>query len=971
MQQVSRPSWGNSGDHIAYDSPMNGDPGSMNLAFLEAMYERYLDDPTSVDEVWRRYFDADRGSIGVGWRSSPRFGAGNGQAANAAISTGGRNMARFAALQHRVDMLIRNYRVRGHIIARVDPLGEPSEMPPELDPAYHGLTEADMNLRFTTEEIAGATNWTLGEIISRLQNTYCRSIGAQFMHIDDLPIRRWLQHRMESTENRCSIEREEQRRILRHLTDAVIFEEFIQRKYIGAKRFSLEGAETLIPLLSVAIEKAAEQGVDEIVIGMAHRGRLNVLSNIVGKSPQQIFREFEDRDPKLNEGRGDVKYHLGHSGNWKAANGQDVHLSLCFNPSHLEFVNPVALGRVRAKQDRSGDEDHSRKLPILIHGDASFAGEGVVQESLLLSELEGYAVGGALEIIVNNQIGFTTSPREARSSRYASDVAKMLQIPILHVNGEDPEAVYQAVCLAMDFRRAFKRNVIIDMYCYRRHGHNEGDEPAFTHPVLYKLIRERKPIREAYLDHLLALGGLTRQDADELVERRRAALEDALSVARSDDYQYPVEAFQGVWEGYVGGPEYAVEDVDTGVASELIRGYLDRLATLPDGFEPHPKLTRGLDQRRAMSTGERPLDWAAGEALAIASLLDEGSPVRLSGQDSARGTFSHRHATYHDMDGEHAYTPLCHISQEQAPFEVINSPLSEVGVLGYEYGYSLDCPNGLVMWEAQFGDFCNVAQVIIDQFITSAEDKWRRLSGLVLLLPHGFEGQGPEHSSARLERFLSLAAEDNIQIVYPTTPAQYFHCLRRQVRRLWRKPMVVMTPKSLLRDPRAVSTIDDCASGRFQRVILDDLDQTPADPDRIILCSGKVYYDLLAKRNDLGREDVPIIRVEQLFPFPDGELRAALSAYPDGTPVLWVQEEPENMGAWRFFRSRFGDRLFDRYPVTGICRPPSASPATGSKKSHQLEQEGLMGEAFAPHLDDEKSGRLRLAAIGGATRGDS
>jgi 2-oxoglutarate dehydrogenase E1 component len=750
---------------------------------------------------------------------------------------------------------------------------------------------------------------------------------------------------MEGSENRCTLTREEQLKILRRLTNATIFEEFIQKRFLGAKSFSLEGAESLIPLLAMAIEQAGGHGADEIVLAMAHRGRLNVLANLMNKSAQQIFREFADIDPELHIGRGDVKYHLGYSSDWICADGHKVHMSLCFNPSHLEFVNTVAIGRIRSKMDRVEDYARRKGLCILVHGDAAFAGEGITQETLNLSQLEGYRIGGTMHVVVNNQIGFTTDPSEARSCTYATDIAKMLQIPIFHVNGEDPEAVAQCVRLAMDFRREFQRDVVIDMYCYRRRGHNETDEPEFTQPALYRAIKQRKPVREGYLDHLLKLNGVSRAEADQMAEEERARLDKELSVAKSEEFVRRND-IGGFWSFYIGGREREAAEVETGMDRGKMAALLLKQTQMPPGFTPHPKLVKILESRAEMAAGKKPLDWGAAEAMALASIAAQGLRVRLSGQDVERGTFSHRHSVLHDIENGNRYMPLQHLSPDQAPVEIYNSPLSEMGVLGFEYGYSLDCPDGLVMWEAQFGDFVNCAQVIIDQFIVSAEDKWNRLSGLVMLLPHAFEGQGPEHSSARLERFLTLAAKDNIQVCNLTTPAQYFHCLRRQVLRVWRKPLVIMTPKSLLRHPRAVSSLEDCAYGSFQRVIPDPTITNPKQVERILLCSGKIYYELLAKREELKRGDVAIVRIEQFYPLPKEQLRSILNQYPDGTPIYWVQEEPENMGAWRFWRIHLGERLFDRFPFAGISRQSAASPATGSGSSHKLEQEKLLAAAF-------------------------
>jgi len=926
-------------------------PNSVSLEFIEALYADYLRDPESVSPDWRQYFQGLSEGNGFSKTQSltPTFKSwsifnppgtgGNGAAVEE---------ARVAVLQERVDQLIRNYRVRGHMAAQLDPLGIPRATPPELDLEYYGFTEDDLDRRFACEAMCGGSTLTLREIIERLRNTYCRSIGVQFMHIDDSFVRHWLQERMESSGNHLNLSRQEQIRILTRLTDAVIFEEFIRKKFIGAKSFSLEGAESLIPLLDLAIERAGDHGIDEIVLAMAHRGRLNVLANIMGKSPRQIFREFADLDPHLYVGgRGDVKYHLGYSSDWETAAARKIHLSLCFNPSHLEFVNPVALGRMRAKQDRTGDTERKRGMVMLIHGDAAFAGEGVTQETLNLSQLDAYTVGGTLHIIVNNQIGFTTSPSETKSSVYASDVAAMLKIPIFHVNGEDPEAVAQVVRLAMDFRRSFKRDVVVDMWCYRRLGHNEGDEPFFTQPTMYRAIKQRKPVREGYLEHLLKLKGVTREEADEISERRHDHLERELSKATSESYTVPSEVPHGIWAGYTGGPERNVEDVDTSVDPDRLVELLEMQTTVPPDFHPHPKIEAGIRARRQMARRERPLDWAAGEALAFATLATEGARLRLSGQDSERGTFSHRHAVLHDVENGRIYKPFQNLAPDQAPVEIYNSPLSETGVLGFEYGYSLDTPDGLILWEAQFGDFWNVGQMIVDQFIATAEDKWRRLSGITLLLPHGLEGQGPEHSSARLERFLELAADDNIQIVQPTTPVQLFHCMRRQVLRRWRKPLIIMTPKSLLRHARVTSSLDEFATGRFERILPDTIQNRTGEVTRILLCSGKVFFDLDRERERLARNDVAILRLEQLYPLSDETLDASFRSYRDGIPVYWVQEEPENMGAWRFLKIRFGEALLGRFPFKGIFRPASASPATGSHSSHKKEQEKLIAAAFA------------------------
>lgn len=987
-------------------------PNSSSLAFVEAMYAEYLRDPDAVDPAWRRYFDnqqdaSHHNGSDSNWRPEPAFrprsifnppnghtghhsapvstlaathppstptqngagnrAAGNGAAGNGAAGNGANHgitkdaYARAshqapsldhgdsATLQYKVERMIRNYRENGHSAAQLDPLGRLRTPAAELDPAYYGFSDADKNRTILSGTMAGRT---IGDAIDRLQATYCRSIGVQFMHIDDQEVRIWLQERMEQTQNRLALSSEQQRRILRKLTDAIEFEAFLQKKYVGAKSFSLEGGESLIPLLDLAIEEAGAQGIEEVVLGMAHRGRLNVLANIMGKRPAEIFREFDDVDPEENMGRGDVKYHLGYSNDWRSESGRNVHLSLTFNPSHLEFVNAVVMGRVRAKQDRRQDAKRCRGMGILIHGDAAFIGEGVVQETLNMSELVGYRVGGILHVIVNNQLGFTTDPQDSRSSRYATDVAKMIESPIFHVNGEDPEAVAQVVKLATAFRHEFQRDVVIDMYCYRRFGHNEGDEPRFTQPQMYETIRKRPSVRKAYLERLLKKSDISQEEADELAERRRQWLDDELEDARSDNFKTSVNAFAGVWKGYRGGLEEGIADIDTGIDSTVATRILEHLAHIPEGFKLNSKLKRLVAQRQEMAEGKRPLDWSTAEALAFGSLLLEGHRVRMTGQDSERGTFSQRHAVWHDTDSGSTYMPLAHLQDDtQAPIEIYNSPLSEAGVLGFEYGYSLDWPEGLTLWEAQFGDFVNAGQVIIDQFISSGEDKWRRLCALVMLLPHGFEGAGPEHSSARLERFLALAAEDNMQIVNATTPAQYFHVLRRQVKRNWRKPLVIMTPKSLLRSADAVSPLANVTEGSFQR-ILPDPEIDPKTTKRILLCSGKVYYDLLRERHEIEFEDVAILRVEQLYPLRDEHLEAALAAYPDGTPVYWVQEEPENMGAWRYLRAKFGFLLLDRFPFHGISRPESASPATGSRSSHNIEQANILKAAFTPHSED-------------------
>ncbi|MBM4346171.1 MAG: 2-oxoglutarate dehydrogenase E1 component [Deltaproteobacteria bacterium] len=911
--------------------------GVGNLDFAEELYRAYQASPHSVAPEWRAWFAA---------LDAPRDEPARVQV-GAFPPTAAEHVSN--SKQERVDMLVRVYRVRGHVIAKVNPLGGGEDSHPELDLPYFGLSEADLDTPFSAGMLGGEPVMTLREIIAKLRRTYCGAIGVQFMHIDDPESKDWLQGRMESSDNHIALSRDQQVHIFSKLAEAEAFETFLQKKFVGAKRFSLEGAESLIPLIDMALERAAETGVQEVVVGMAHRGRLNVLANIMGKNPSDIFREFEDQDPHSKLGRGDVKYHMGYTSLWRTQAGREVKLQLCFNPSHLEFVGPVAVGRARARQDRRGDAQHKTVMPLLIHGDAAFAGQGVVQELLNMSELSGYRVGGAVHIIVNNQVGFTTPPESSRSSRYCTDVAKMLQAPIFHVNGEHPEGVAQVIDLAIGFREKFRRDVFIDMYCYRRHGHNEGDDPTFTQPVMYQAIRARKSVVDGYLDNLVGLGGLSRKESQEILFRTHQRLEEELAVARTE----PKAAKDGPgaaqtaspWKLVRGGPDRDTPEADTAVPGAQLERLAATMTRLPDGFVVHPKLGKLYESRLAATRGEKVLDWGAAEVLAFASLLAEGRDIRLSGQDSGRGTFSHRHAVLHDYQSGARHVPLQHLGVTQGQFNVYDSPLSEAAVLGFDYGYSLDAPEALVLWEAQFGDFANGAQVIIDQFIVSCEDKWNKLSGLVLVLPHGFEGQGPEHSSARLERFLNLAAEDNIQVVNLTTPANLFHCLRRQVLRRVRKPLIMMSPKSLLRHPMATSPMADLATGRFQRVLIDP-SVHPMRCSRVLLCSGKVYYDLVDARAQRSAADVALVRVEQLYPLSDVELQQALLAYPAETPVRWVQEEPLNMGAWPTLRHHLGERLFGRFDWRAVARPESASPATGSNAAHKIEQALLMDQAF-------------------------
>ena len=953
------------------------DEFGINAGFVEDLHARYRQSPQSVDEEWRVFFDAfERGEAahasgqnGNGHRNrelsldvSPPPAAnghtnGNGASPYAAppmpridhdprVTTVSRDerLLAAAALHGRVYQLVNAYRVRGHLFAKIDPLGTPPEAAPELELSNFGLTEADYDVPFPTVGMTGIPERaTLREIIAHLSETYCGSIGVEFTHVEEPEAREWLQNAMESTRNRASLDREETLRVLTRLTDAEIFEQFVHKNFLGAKRFSAEGAESMIAMLDLLIDYAAGHGIEEIVIGMAHRGRLNVLANVMGKNVREIFAAFRDSNPERNLGRGDVKYHLGASADRVTSTGRKIHLSLAFNPSHLEFVNPVVEGRVRAKQDR---QKRLGVMPLLIHGDAAFMGQGVIPETLNMAGLEGYATGGTIHLVVNNQIGFTTLPQDSRSTRYCTDVTRMMKVPVFHVNGEDPEAVIQVTRLAIEFRQRFGKDVVIDMLCYRRYGHNEGDEPRFTQPVMYQLIDRKPTVREVYVNKLASSGQITTEVGDQLKTDRQAALELALEEEKKGDWLRAPSAMEGIWTPYFGGPDGRVDEVDTSVSEAKLNELAGKLAELPAGFHANPKIKALLDLRRERVASGQPFDWGTAEHLAFASLVAEGRRVRLSGQDARRGTFAHRHATLYDGKTGQRHTPLAHLGgQHGGKFDVFDSPLSEQGVLAFDYGYSLDCPEGLVIWEAQFGDFVNGAQVIIDQFIVSAEDKWLRLSGLVMLLPHGYEGQGPEHSSARIERFMQQCASDNIQVCNLTTPAQLFHALRRQVLRPWRKPLVIFTPKSLLRHKEATSTTADLAKGEFQRVI-PDTESNPRNVKRVLLCSGKVYYDLLDARRTLKREDVAIVRLEQLYPVGK-ELIDALAVYADGTRLVWVQEEPRNMGAWYFMNSNLRNVIGERLPLSVVSRAAAASPATGSKASHDLEQKRLIGEALA------------------------
>ena len=850
----------------------------------------------------------------------------------------------------RVLRLIHSYRARGHRIAQSDPLGGQSTYFPELDPAHYGFGNEQLDEPFTAGDLPGGSVQTLRQILTRLGKTYCGPVGVEFTHVQDPGRKAWLREIMEESQNHPNLNDGERRRIIEKLVAAEFFENFLHTKFLGQKRFSLEGGESLIPLLDHIVENSPGFGIREVVFGMAHRGRLNVLVNILGKSYESVFSEFED-SPNIHApfGSGDVKYHKGYSSDRYVESGERVHLTLTSNPSHLEAVDPVVEGRTKAKQVRAGDADGETIVPVIVHGDAAFAGQGIVAETLNLSQLNGYCTGGTIHVIVNNQIGYTTTPAEARSTLYCSDVAKMIQVPIFHVNGDHPEAVIHVVKLAMAYRQRFGDDVVIDLVCYRRHGHNEGDEPGFTQPRLYRKIREKKSVESIYREKLVSGGRLSKEEAAQIEQQRNDLLKQALESIQSKP-PGPDEPYEprGPWTGYTRlRPDASTETaVDETRLAKIAAG----VARIPGYFNVHKKLRTIIETRGKVVSEDLPIDWGMGEALAFGSLLLEGTPVRLSGQDCSRGTFSHRHASLVDQDSGEEYMPLDHISETQARFEVYDSLLSEAAVLGFEYGYSLADPSTLTLWEAQFGDFVNGAQVIIDQFITSAHVKWGRMSGLVMLLPHGYEGQGPEHSSARMERFLQTCAEDCLQVVNCTTPAQYFHVLRRQMLRGYRAPLVIFTPKSLLRHPKAAARVSDFTSGRFQRVIDDAVSaQQPEAVRRLVLCSGKVYYDLVAEREKrLGERagETAIVRLEELYPWPEEDVTDLLVRYSQASDVVWCQEEPQNMGPWTFVWPRLQSLLGGARQVRYAGRVEAASPATGSPRIHKAELAAFLESAL-------------------------
>ncbi len=926
-----------------------------NAEYIESQYDQWRTAPESVTDDLAHFFQGFELA-----RASSGFEAEAGEP-SAGLAGEARTHLAVASLVHA-------FRAMGHIAAELDPFGREPETVPELNPQHYQLNEADLDLSFQPAGLNLEKPMPLREIIALLDETYCRHVGAEFMHIENAQEREWIAARLEAVRAQPVYSKEERRRLLYQLHKAEMFETFLHKRYVGQKRFSLEGGESLIPLLDCIVERAADLSVDEIVLGMPHRGRLNVLNNVLGKTYEQIFTEFEASwDEDFVEGGGDVKYHLGYSGDRVATNGEKIRVVLSSNPSHLESVAGVVEGRTRAKQRLHTDTDRQRVVPMLIHGDAAFIAQGVVLEVLNYSQLPGYKTGGTIHVVINNLIGFTTGPEEGRTSRYCTDVMKTINAPVLHVNGEDPEAVAFVAKLALEYRQTFKKDIGIDMLCYRKWGHNEGDDPTFTQPIMAALIKKKKGVLKTYAERLLAEGAITEEDVQTIRRELDEQMERAQSKATENPQDPTIEPGSWRWQGITGA--YSHAPVDTTAPLEALTEVADAIASWPEGFQVHRNLQKILTKRADAVKNDEALDWGAAEALCYGSLLLDGVPVRLSGQDSRRGTFSHRHAVLREANTAEPYVQLNHMREmgqlgvegmtpgtigadgkpRQARFCVYDSPLSEAGVLGFEYGYSLADPNMLVIWEAQFGDFANCAQIIIDQYIASAELKWQRWSGLVLLLPHAYEGQGPEHSSARLERFLQLAADDNMQVVYPTTPAQFFHVMRRQLHRNIRKPLIVMSPKSLLRLPEATSCVSELTGGAFVEIIDDQYFESGGNDrkkvNRVILCSGKVYYDLERRRREEKRSDIALVRVEQLYPLHSELLQEIVSRYPAQAERVWVQEEPRNAGAYWYMVVECNQRL-GWEPLPFIGRDPSATPATGSKKQHESEQNKLLQNAL-------------------------
>ena len=925
-----------------------------NAAYVEDLYEQYLVDPNSVPDEWRVYFEKLPRVDGVTTQDTP----------HSVVRSHFEHIAKrrvqpmllpgtgSSALEHesqqvKVLQLISSYRFRGHQKANLDPLGlMERETVPDLDISFYNLTRADLDVVFQSSTLfIGKDEATLGEIIEALEQTYCSTVGAEFMHITSLSEKQWLEQRFESVRSKPEFPSETKIHLFERLTAAEGLEKHLDSKYPGTKRFGLEGAESVIPCLDEIIQRSGSYGIKESVIGMAHRGRLNCLVNTFGKIPAELFDEFEGK--AVYKTSGDVKYHQGFSSNVMTPGGE-IHLAMAFNPSHLEIVSPVVEGSVRARQDRRNDTDGFKVLPLVIHGDAAFAGQGVVMETFQMSQTRAYKTGGTIHIIINNQVGFTTNRRDdSRSTEYCTDIAKMVQAPIFHVNGDDPEAVLFVTQIAVDYRFEFKKDVVIDIYCYRRRGHNETDEPSGTQPVMYKTIRKHKTTRTLYGEKLQKLGLITAEDAEQMADRYRANLESGVHVVKSLVREPNKELFVD-WSPYL-GHEWTMFS-DTSIDLIKLKELANKICDIPDGIVVQKQVAKIYEDRRKMAGGALPINWGMAEMLAYASLVDAEYPIRITGQDVGRGTFSHRHAVIHSQKDGTAYIPLANVSPKQANFDIYDSLLAELAVLGFEYGYSTTAPKGLVIWEAQFGDFANGAQIVIDQFISSGEHKWERLSSLTMLLPHGYEGQGPEHSSARLERYLQLCAEHNIQVCVPTTPAQIFHLLRRQAIRPLRKPLIVMTPKWLLRHPSAVSTLEELAKGAFKNVIGE---QDPAidltQVKRVVLCSGKVYYHLIEARKANEQTDVAIIRLEQLYPFPEEDLLETLLSFENVRDVVWVQEEPLNQGAWyssQHHMRRVLHRLNPKLYLNHLGRDASAAAAAGYMALHLRQQERLMQEAL-------------------------
>lgn len=896
-----------------------------NSEYIDSLYQSYKEDPNSIDFGWQKFFEGFD------------FGRGS-EAGVVSAETPDHFLKEIKVLN-----LINGYRQRGHLFTKTNPVRERRSYFPGKELSTFGLEDSDLNTVFNAGVEVGLGAATLREILALVEQTYCQSIGVEYKYVRNPEKLKWFEHRMESERNTPNFNIDTKKRILSKLNEAVVFENFLGTKFLGQKRFSLEGAEAVIPALDSVIHKGAELGIEEFVIGMAHRGRLNVLANIMQKTYKDIFSEFEGKGYDVNTPfGGDVKYHMGYSTDVKTDSGKNVHLSLCPNPSHLETVDSVVQGMVRSKIDFKYEGDHKRIAPILIHGDASLAGQGITYEVLQMAKLDGYRTGGSIHLVINNQVGFTTNYKDARSSTYCTDLAKVTLSPVFHVNGDDVEAIVYAINMAVEYRQKYHNDVFIDILCYRRYGHNEADEPKFTQPLLYKAIEKHANPREIYNQKLLDQGTVDANLAKEMEKDFRALLQEKLNQAKEENYSAVHQVFGGVWAGLKLAKEGSIlKPVETKVSEKEMLELAKSISTLPSGKKFFKKIEKLFDERRKMAD-TKVFDWAMGELLAYATLLKEGFRVRISGQDVERGTFSHRHAVLTLEDSEEEYIPLAQLNSDIAKFEIYNSHLSEYGVLGFEYGYALANPMALTIWEAQFGDFVNGAQIVIDQFITSAETKWQRSNGLVMLLPHGFEGQGPEHSSARIERFMEACADDNIQVANCTTPANLFHILRRQLKRDFRKPLVVFTPKSLLRSPKCVSSLEEFTKGNFQEVI-DDAFVKAADVKRVLFCSGKVYYDLLDKQQTDKRNDVAIVRLEQLYPLPLTQLEAIKSKYKNASELIWVQEEPENMGAWPYISRKFRKSAFD---FDLISRKESSSTATGYAKQHAAQQLYIVSSAF-------------------------